>query len=202
MIAWSIEAAKTSEVFDRIFVSTDDLEIAEVSLKYGAEVPFIRPENLSDDYVGTTEVVAHAVSWAESSNMKISAACCVYATAPLLDPEDIVRGLEMLESGGWDYTFSVTDFNAPIFRAFRQTEQGGVEMFFPDFFKTRSQDLPHAFHDAAQFYWGRSSAWLEQKKIFDLGSMPIFIPRDRVQDIDTLNDWSIAEQLFKVKLKG
>jgi len=202
MIAWSIEAAMASDVFDRILVSTDDDEIADIATQFGAEVPFVRPKKLSDDFVGTTEVIAHAVAWVQEQQTEVTAACCIYATAPLLQPSDIVRGLQMLQSGDWDYAFSVTDFSSPIFRAFKQSMHGGVEMIFPEHFQTRSQDLPHVMHDAAQFYWGRSSAWLNQKRIFSDQSVPVFIPRTNVQDIDTQDDWLIAEQLFKIRSKG
>ena len=173
MIAWSIEAAKSSDLFDHIIVSTDDVEIAEVAKQWGAEVPFIRPAALSDDYAGTTEVIAHATQWAIGQGFDVDAVCCIYATAPLIQVDDLKRGLEALNSGNWDYAFSVTDFAAPIFRAFKQTAEGGIEMFFPEYFATRSQDLPVALHDAGQFYWGRPSAWIEGKRIFDRHSVPV-----------------------------
>lgn len=202
MIAWSIEAAIASKVFDRILVSTDDDEIAHVASTFGAEIPFMRPASLSDDIVGTTDVIAHALSAIESADYTIDAACCIYATSPLLEPDDLIRGLQVLESGDWQYAFSVTDFAAPVYRAFQKTPGGGVEMIFPQYFETRSQDLPQALHDAAQFYWGRPQAWLTKQRIFGGKSTPVMIPRSRVQDIDTPEDWVIAEQLFNLKLKG
>lgn len=196
MIAWSIEVAKASGLFEHIIVSTDDTEIAEVAKKFGAEVPFLRSRELSDDYVGTTEVVSHAVSWSLANGWPVSEVCCIYATAPFLQVEDLKCGLKLLESEDWTYTFSATDFAAPIFRAFKQTAHGGVEMFFPEYFSTRSQDLPIALHDAGQFYWGNASAWVESKRIFDKHSAPVVIPRWRVQDIDTENDWIRAEFIY------
>lgn len=193
MIAWSIEAAKTSGLFDRIIVSTDDEEIAEVAKQWGAEVPFMRPDELSNDYAGTTEVIAHATQWALDQGIDVDALCCIYATAPFVRVADLKRGLEALESNDWAYAFTVTDFAAPIFRSFKQTADGGIEMFFPEHFSTRSQDLPTALHDAGQFYWGRPSAWIEGKRIFDRHSTPVVIPRWRVQDIDTQEDWVRAE---------
>lgn len=198
MIAWSIEAAKASGLFERIIVSTDDAEIAEVAVQWGAEVPFIRPEYLSDDYAGTTPVVAHATKWALDCGCKVEAVCCIYATAPFIRIEDIKRGWIELESGDWDYAFTVTDFAAPIFRSFKQTAEGGLEMFFPEHFATRSQDLPVALHDAGQFYWGRTLAWLEGRRIFGQAAKPIMIPRWRVQDIDTPDDWKRAELIAPV----
>lgn len=201
MIAWSIEAATASGVFDRIIVSTDDAEIAEVARRWGAEVPFMRPDELSNDYAGTTEVIAHSTQWALDQGLKLDAVCCIYATAPFIRVDDIRRGLEALESGDWYYAFTVTDFAAPIFRSFKQTAEGGIEMFFPEHFATRSQDLPAALHDAGQFYWGRPAAWLEGRRIFDRHARPVFIPRWRVQDIDTPEDWKRAE-LFAPAIMG
>ena len=202
MIAWSIEAAKASGLFDRIIVSTDDAEIAEVARQWGADVPFMRPEALSNDYAGTTPVIAHATQWALDQGMDIEAVCCIYATAPFLQVGDLKQGWQALTSGDWDYAFTVTDFAAPIFRAFKQSTGGGIEMFFPEHFSTRSQDLPVALHDAGQFYWGRPAAWLEDKRIFDQRSKPIVIPRWRVQDIDTLDDWDLAEIIYKQLKEG
>lgn len=193
MIAWSIDAAKVSGLFDHVMVTTDDPEIAEVAKSWGAEVPFLRPAELSDDYAGTTEVIAHATQWALAQGWPLSAVCCIYATAPFVQAGDLKLGLQALESGPWEYAFSATDFAAPIFRSFRQQPEGGIEMFFPEHFLTRSQDLPVALHDAGQFYWGIHSAWTEGKRIFDLHSIPVIIPRWRVQDIDNEDDWARAE---------
>lgn len=193
MIAWSIEAAQSSGLFERIIVSTDDTEIAEVAKQWGAETPFIRPEELSNDYASTTSVIAHATQWALAQSLEVEAVCCIYATAPFVQVDDLKRGWESLNSGDWDYAFTVTDFPAPIFRAFKQADTGGIEMFYPEHFATRSQDLPVALHDAGQFYWGRPLAWIEGRRIFDHRSKPVVIPRWRVQDIDTLEDWKRAE---------
>lgn len=193
MIAWSIDAAKQSGLFAHILVSTDDREIAEIAVKHGADAPFTRPAELANDHAGTTEVIAHATIWAREQGWPVSAVCCIYATAPFVEVGDIQRGLHELEAGNWEYAFSATDFPAPIFRAFKQRADGGVEMFFPEHFLTRSQDLPAALHDAAQFYWGRPSAWIEGRRIFDSHSVPILVPRWRVQDIDNEDDWLRAE---------
>jgi pseudaminic acid cytidylyltransferase len=193
MIVWSIEAAKTSGLFDHIIVSTDDDIIAEVATRWGAKVPFMRPAELSDDYAGTIEVIAHATQWVLDQGWPVTAVCCIYATSPFVQVDDLIRGFKALESGDWVYAFAVTDFAAPIFRSFKQTTDGGIEMFFPEHFSTRSQDLPTALHDAGQFYWGRPSAWIEGKRIFDRHSVPILIPRWRVQDIDNEEDWARAE---------
>lgn len=198
MIAWSIEAAKASGLFDQIIVSTDDAEIAEVAKQWGAGVPFMRPEALSDDHTGTTEVIAHAVTWVRSQGQNPTLVCCIYATAPFVQANDIKAGLSKIENCHWQYVFSATSFGFPIFRAFEQTEDGGVKMFFPEHFGTRSQDLPYAIHDAGQFYWGRPQAWLGNVRIFDNASTVVMIPRWRVQDIDTLEDWDRAQIMWQV----
>jgi len=195
IIAWSIEAARQSGAFDRILVSTDDAEIAAVAGQCGAQAPFTRPPELSGDHAATTEVIAHAVQWARGQGWAPGAVCCLYATAPFTRGEDIRRGMEALESGKWEYAFSATDFAAPVFRSFRRNPDGSVEMFFPEHFPTRSQDLPAAWHDAAQFYWGKPAAWLEGKPLFAPHSFAVTIPRWRVQDIDTEEDWARAELL-------
>lgn len=201
MIAWSIEAAKSSGLFEHVIVSTDDAEIAEVAKQWGAEVPYMRPEELSSDHAGTIPVIAHATQWALHHGFDVVAVCCICATAPFVQTDDLKRGWDALNSGDWDYAFTVTDFAAPIFRSFKQTEEGGIEMFFPEYFATRSQDLPVALHDAGQFYWGRPTAWLEEKRIFDRCSKPVLIPRWRVQDIDNWDDWKRAELMFN-QLEG
>jgi len=197
MIAWSIEAARGSGCFDRIIVSTDDAEIAAVAIAHGAEVPFMRPAALSDDHTGTIPVIAHAIEWQQTHGEAPKEVCCVYATAPFVRAEDLVRGYRVLNDTGCDYAFSVTSYAFPIQRAIRITAAGRVEMFHPEHFKTRSQDLEEAYHDAGQFYWGRSEAWLGGRPIFSQAAAPVILPRHRVQDIDTPEDWERAEWLFK-----
>ena len=197
MLAWSIAAARLSGCFDRIWVSTDDSEIAQVARHHGAEVPFMRPTALSDDYTGTTPVIAHAIDWANQHIGSVSHACCIYATAPFVQADDLCRAYTQLEQSGADYVFSVTSYAFPIQRAIRITSQQRVEMFNPEHFNIRSQDCTEAFHDAGQFYWGRSEAWLAGRPIFSPDAAPLVLPRYRVQDIDTLEDWERAEWLFK-----
>ena len=195
IIAWSIEAAKNSKLFDHIIVSTDSEEIAEVAIHSGAEVPFFRPNNLSNDYAGTTEVIAHAIDWYINYGYDIRSACCIYATAPLIRISDILDAFEIFKTNRWDYVFPATDFPSSIFRGFKRNSSDGVEMLYPKFFTSRSQDFPNIFHDAGQFYWGKSDAWLEGRQIFNGSSTIIPIPRWRVQDIDTLEDWERAEKI-------
>ncbi|WP_428031354.1 pseudaminic acid cytidylyltransferase [Ancylobacter sp.] len=197
IIAWSIRAARDSGCFDRILVSTDDAEIAEMARTHGAEVPFLRPPELSDDHTGTIPVIAHAVAWQNAQGTPVSEACCLYATAPFVRASDLRHGLQVLEQSGADYAFSVTTYAAPVQRALRITREGRVAMLQPEHFHTRSQDLEEIWHDAAQFYWGRARAWLAQETLFGPSSAPIPLPRQRVQDIDTPEDWERAEGMFR-----
>jgi pseudaminic acid cytidylyltransferase len=196
MIAWSIRAAIDSQCFDRIIVSTDDDEIAAVAKQHGAEVPFVRPANLSDDHTGTIPVIAHAIDWQNQHGQAATEVCCLYATAPFVQAADLQSGLSVLNSTGADYAFSVTSYAFPIQRAVRITPDQRVEMFQPDQFNTRSQDLEEAWHDAGQFYWGHAEAWLEGRTLFSQGSAPVPLPRYRVQDIDTPEDFKRAEIMF------
>lgn len=197
MIAWSIEAALQSGCFDQVVVSTDDAEIAEVARQHGADVPFMRPTELSDDHTGTIPVIRHAIEWFIQQGHTVEQACCLYATAPFVTVEDLNRGMQVLQGNNCDYAFSVTSYAFPIQRALRINERGRVEMVNPEHFNTRSQDLEEAFHDAGQFYWGRADAWLQGKQIFSPDALPVLLPRHRVQDIDTPEDWARAEWLFK-----
>ena len=198
MIAWSIEAAIKSKCFDRIICSTDDEEIATVANKYGAETPFIRPESLSDDYTATIPVIAHAIeNIKKEEEDSVDLVCCIYATAPFIASDDIKLGLEKIRSQDASYCFSVTSYSFPIQRSIRITKDKRCEMFQPEQFEMRSQDLEEAYHDAGQFYWGKSTAWLNRKMIFSKDSIPHTLPRYRVQDIDTPEDWKRAELMLQ-----
>jgi len=197
MIAWSIAAALESGCFDKVVVSTDDAEIAEVSRQCGAQVPFMRPTELSDDHTGTIPVIRHAIEWFNERGQVSDLVCCIYATAPFVRAADIRRGLDILSGAGSDYAFAITNYPFPIQRAIRITGQGRVSMFNPEHFNTRTQDLEEAYHDAGQFYWGRATAWLTGKVIFGSHAAAIQLPRYSVQDIDTAEDWQMAEYLFR-----
>ncbi len=198
MIAHSIIVAQQSGLFSDIIVSTDDAEIAQVAREYGANVPFVRPPELSDDFATTGAVIAHAVDFMQQNGWSGDAVCCIYATAPFVQADDLQRGFQQLRDTGADFAFSVCSFAFPIQRALRMNEQGEVAMFQPELFAVRSQDLEEAWHDAGQFYWGTAQAWLAQKPIFNSHSVGVPLPRYRVQDIDTPEDWIRAELLAKV----
>lgn len=197
MIAWSIEAAKSSGCFDRIVVSTDDQAIATIAEMYGADIPFIRPDNLSDDYTTVSPVVKHAIKSLSEEGCDIDEVCCIYATAPFIKPSEIQAGLNKLQELDCDFSFSVCSYQFPIQRAFRILGEVGVCMYKSNEFNTRSQDLEEAYHDAGQFYWGYPSSWNKDVQMFSERSAPIILPHYRVQDIDTIEDWIRAELLFK-----
>lgn len=198
MIAWSIEAARASRCFDRIMVSTDDDEIAQVARAWGAEVPFMRPAELAGDHADTTSVVVHALQRFQDTGQTPASVCCLYATAPLVSAEDLSRGLKLLSSVPLErFVFTAVPYRSAIQRALHIDADSGLSrMINPDKFGTRSQDLELAFHDAGQFYWGRPQAWLSASNIFD-NSSTLILPTWRVLDIDTLEDWTHAELMHK-----
>jgi len=198
MIAWSIAAAHAAGCFDRILVSTDDEEIAGVARGYEAEVPFWRPDHLADDHSSTQAVVLHALQWCGQEGMMLDAVCCLYATAPFVQPSDLVEAARLLDqSPQHSFVFSATSFPFPIQRAIRIDADGRSSMFNFEHLKTRSQDLEDAYHDAGQFYWARPAAWEHTVNIFDDGR-PLLLPRWRVQDIDTKEDWIRAELMHQI----
>ena len=198
MIAYSIEAAIASGCFDKVIVSTDDTEIAAVAEAHGAHVPFLRPADISDDYATTMDVMAHAIHWCQNEGWDIDAVCCLYATAPFVLPRDLQHGYALLQGEGVQFAFSATSFPFPIQRAIKLDSDGSVSMFAPENEQVRSQDLEEAYHDAGQFYWGKTRAFLEKYSIFSPHSKAVLLPRNRVQDIDTPEDWELAESLFSV----
>jgi pseudaminic acid cytidylyltransferase len=198
MIAWSIAAAQAARCFDRILVSTDDDEIADVAVRHGAEVPFLRPAHLADDQATTQAVILHAIQWCEQQALPVQAVCCLYATAPFVQPVDLAEAARLLEQTPPEtFVFTATSFPFPIQRAIRINAEGRSSMFQQEHFNTRSQDLEEAFHDAGQFYWARPSAWASTANLFDNGR-PLLLPRWRVQDIDSEEDWQRAELLHRL----
>ena len=198
IIAHSIKAAQESKLFDRIVVTTDDDEIAAIARSFGAEIPFMRPKELSDDHTATIPVIAHAIQTLQANGEVIDVACCIYATAPFIRAQDIISAYNALITQNKQYAFPVTTFPFPIWRGVKRNDGGDIEMFWPQHFVTRSQDLEEAYHDVGQFYWGTPEAWLSGKPIFSDAATTIVLPRHLVQDIDTLEDWTRAELMYKV----
>ncbi|MGU9852900.1 pseudaminic acid cytidylyltransferase [Pseudomonas koreensis] len=199
MIVRSIRTALDSGLFEQVVVSTDDAEIAELALAHGAQVPFLRPAELADDFTGTAAVIEHALQQLPAFDY----ACCVYATAPLLQARFLRQGFELLQQHpDKAFAFSVCSFGFPAQRALTLDGQGALTALYPEFRQTRSQDLPEAFQDAGQFYWGRSEAWLRGEVLYSSASLPVILPRHLVQDIDTLQDWKRAEYLYAALKAG
>ena len=191
-----IEAALKSRVFDRVIVSTDDDEIAKLAIEFGAQVPFVRPAELSDDQTGILEVVQHAIGWMHEHDIPVDYVCCMLATAPFMRPDILADAFDKLVESGAHYAFSVTDYPFPIRRAVRISPTGRVEALWPENINARSQDLEEVYHDAGQFYWGSKKAFERGEVIFSSCSVPIKLPRYLVQDIDTIDDWKQAELMF------
>ena len=198
IIYYSIKAALNSKLFDKIIVSTDSKAIAKIAEKYGAEVPFVRPANISDDQTATIPVIKHAIKFYESQNILIDDVCCIYATAPFIQSTDIKETFKILKSHKWDYVFVATKYNHPIYRSFKKDKNAGTKMLYTNQFNSRSQDLEDIYHDAGQFYWGTADAWKKNTKIFSKNSTFKTIPSWRVNDIDTIDDWKRAEFMFQI----
>jgi len=196
IISYSIKAARETNIFDKVIVSTDSLEIADVAKAWGAEVPFMRPAELSDDFIGTEPVLLHALNWLIERDFSVDYFCCIYPTAPLIKPEYIMKGFELLRERNLTTAFSVTTFPYPIFRALKISDDGYLEMVWPEYHASRSQDLPESYHDAGQFYWGNVQKFLEEKVLFSKNAAPVILERYLVQDIDTQEDWDTAEKMY------
>lgn len=203
MIAYSIKSAIESNIFDRIIVSTDDDEIAKTSINYGAEVPFLRPKELSDDYSTTTDVIEHAHAWLIDNQVSVKFLCVLYATAPFTSSNDIINGFNQIKNyKNCKVVFPIVEYNFPIQRAIKLTNNGSLDMFQPEHLLSRSQDLEKAYHDAGQFYWMRSEFIGSGASPFSKIARPIIIPHYRVQDIDTDDDWIRAELIYKSLISG
>ena len=197
MIAWSIEVAKKSGLFDHIIVSSDDSEIIEIANKYGAETPFIRPQHLADDLTPTVPVIAQAIEECLNLDLNPKNVCCIYPGVPLSEKDDLIKAYNLLESNQVNFVYPVTEYSHPTQRAMRQKDSGQMEFIDSKNEMTRTQDLETTYHDAGQFYWGKTEAWLEQKKMHSDG-IGMVIPNWRVVDIDNIDDWKRAELLAAV----
>ncbi len=201
LISYSIEAALKSNLFEKVIVSTDDEEIAKIAIEYGAEVPFIRPNELSDDFTGTGAVISHAIVYLKEQGENYDFACTIYATAPFLQQKYLIEGFEKLKKSNAKSAFSCTSMPFPIQRTFKITSNERCEMFWPENFMKRSQDLEEAYQDAGQFYWTNLNI-NSNEIIFGKDSIPIILPRYLVQDIDTLEDWTRAEFMYEALKKS
>jgi pseudaminic acid cytidylyltransferase len=196
IIAYSIEAALKADIFEQVIVSTDSEEIAEVAKKYGAKVPFIRPASISDDDTPTASVISHSIEWYSENEQTPDSICCIYATAPFLQPKYLKKGYDLLQQTNCTSSFSVTTYAFPIARSLMLDDAGYIKMVSPEYEWTRSQDLPERYHDAGQFYWLDVQTFIQDPRLYSNKSIPVVIPRYLVQDIDTEEDWIQAEKMF------
>lgn len=199
IINYSIKAALESGLFDHVICSTDSQDIAEVAKAAGAEIPFMRPANIADDYATTMDVIAHSLKYYEDMGQAVESLCCIYATAPFVTADDLRKGYDIYSQTGAQFVFSATSYAFPVQRAFYLDDEGKPHAFSPGDLNRRSQDLTEAFHDAGQFYWCRPEAVMAGLPIFAPHSRPVLMPRKRVQDIDTPEDWEFAQALYKIQ---
>ncbi len=197
LISYSIKLALDSKLFSKVIVSTDDKQIAKIAKEYGAEVPFLRPSELADDYTPSQDVISHALDFLKSEGHEFDYLCTIYATAPLLQVKYLKQGLKELKNSNAHMSFAVASMPFPIQRTFKITKENRCKMFNPENFLKRSQDLEEAFQDAGQFYWEKLHT--KPKDIaFGADSIPIILPRFLVQDIDTLEDWKRVELMYEI----
>ena len=197
MIYWPINELKKTKIFDKILVSTDSLKIKKYAQSLAVEVPFIRPKNISDDFSPTIDVVNHAIKWLKNRGLKYDYICCVYPTAVLMKKKFIIDTFKLIKKNNKKFIFPASKFEYPILRSFKKDKKGKIKMLYPKYFKYRSQDLEEYFHDAGQFYWGSEKSWLKKFKFFGKYSDFYEIPKLQSQDIDTLEDFKIAEVIKK-----
>jgi pseudaminic acid cytidylyltransferase len=197
MLAWAIDIAKTSGLFEHIVVTTDDAQISDLAIALGAEAPFVRPAELADDYTPTVPVIAHAITACQALGWHFEHVCCIYPAVPFMQATDLVAALQKLVSGCADYVFPVAAFPSAIQRALRQLPNGLMKPFNDQYAATRTQDLEPAYYDAGQFYWGWKHAWLSGNNIHQHGE-GLVIPSWRVVDIDNAEDWQRAELMHAV----
>lgn len=201
MIGYAIEVARRSGLFEHVLVSTDDAEVAMVARELGAEVPFLRPAALADDFTPTVPVIAHAIRACAEFGWRIELACCIYPAVPLMQPRALAEALALLQRSDAPYAFPVLAYRAPIQRALKRAANGRSAPLHPEYMQTRTQDLPPAFHDAGQFYWGRAEAWLAGRPLH-ADACTLVCEEGSVVDIDTEADWALAEALYRVRREG
>jgi len=198
IIAYSIETALNSGLFDEIMVSTDDAEIAKVAVSYGAKVPFLRDEKTANDFATTFDVIEEVVLKYEHLSRKYEYICCLYPCAPFVSNEKLSDGFNVLKRNNFDSVFPVMPFGFPIQRALAVNENKKASFFYPEFSLSRSQDLENSYHDAGQFYWMNRANCLREKKILTDNSGSIIISELEGQDIDNEVDWKLAELKYEL----
>lgn len=194
IIAYSIEAALKSGLFDEVMVSTDDEEIAAIAKQYGAKVPFLRSAETANDYATTADVLLEVLAKYREQGQEFDNLCCLYATAPLISSNDLAEALQLMNNSKFDCVYPVVQFSYPIWRCLDVAEDGSMKRHWPEYENSRSQDLPKEYHDTGTFYWYK----LQQGALASGKIGAIIVPEDRVQDIDTETDWKLAEMKYKL----
>ena len=198
IIAYSIETALKSGLFDEVMVSTDDAEIAEIAKKYGAKVPFMRSVENADDFATTADVLKEVLqNYKQFQQRNFDYACCIYPTAPFVSTELLQKSFDLLKEKNFDTVFPVMAYGYPIQRALK-IQQDKMQLFQPEHLNTRSQDLEKAYHDAGQFYWFQVDKFQKFGKLWTDNTGVIVIKESQAQDIDTLEDWQLAEIKYKI----
>lgn len=202
IIAYSIEAAIQSDLFDEVMVSTDDEEIAEVAKEYGATVPFMRSGENSGDLATTIDVLLEVIRGFKTIKHKdFSYACCIYPTAPLIQAEHLSQGFSNLIKPQVKAVFPVVSFSYPIWRGFEVDSDNGLKLLWPEYLNSRSQDLNQVYHDAGQWYWFEVLSFLSTKEIFTKATRVVKLDEFCVQDIDNESDWKLAELKYKLNFR-
>jgi len=197
IIAYSIEAAINSNIFDEIMVSTDDIEIASIAKEYGAKVPFFRSEKNSNDFSTTSVVIEEVILEYKKLGKYFDQFCCCYPTAPFVTPERLTQGLEVLDNNDVESVFPIVEFDYPILRSFKLNDNKYLDYNWPEYINSRSQDLPNSYHDAGQWYWIKATAFETYRNLFTPKTKAIQLSTTEVQDIDNENDWNLAELKFR-----
>ncbi|MDR1895165.1 MAG: pseudaminic acid cytidylyltransferase [Prevotellaceae bacterium] len=194
IIAYSIEAALQTQLFDEVMVSTDDEEIAIIAKQYGANVPFLRSEAASNDFATTADVLNEVISKYEKQNQVFDNMCCFYPTAPLIQPKNIIDAYQKLTTGAFSSVYPIVAFSYPIWRCLDLENDGSISRHWKEFENSRSQDLPKTYHDSGTFYWYKVQEW----KSGNVKTGGIIVDEIKVQDIDTETDWKLAELKYKL----
>lgn len=201
IIAYSIEAAIKSEVFEEVMVSTDCLEIANIAENYGAKVPFLRSAETSDDFATTSDVIKEVLDRYEQLNRKFEVFCCIYPTAPFITAGKLKNAIKKLDSSDATALMAVVQFGFPPQRAVI-IDNGKIKYMYPEFERTRSQDLQPIYHDCGQFYICKVDAFKEAGSMITKKTIPLIMPDEEVQDIDNMSDWVLAEEKYKLLFHG
>lgn len=197
IMAYSIEAALAAGIFETVMVSTDDREIAEVAVRYGAEVPFLRSAETADDHATTNDVLLEVLAEYEKRGRRFDVACCIYPTAPFVTGERLREALRLLEAREAQTLLPVVRFSYPPQRCLVR-ENGYLQFQWPEYRSARSQDLEPFYHDAGQFYFERVDSYLRQRNLIMEKTVPLELPETEVQDIDTEEDWKLAEMKYRM----